>query len=164
MSSATLLIRQNEDSNDQRVPVDGNITMRALASFCGLLVAGFIMPTAAKAQVNYDLLPGYLSLQQGGNHYRWDAAVLSRKDSKMYHCTALSYQQTQISLQCFATAFVGTALNGPHVVTVQPINISTPNTGFTGDFWQLDQNTGEIQFCYSVAAPGTPNCARAKLP
>ena len=144
--------------------------MRAPNPVYGLIlgIGAILAPTVVEAQVNYDILPGFFFTNPPPNriHNEWTAAVLSRRTSKLYQCTAgTDANNNNLSIRCSPVDwFNGTSLNGPDVVTVQTRNPGTGLTGDFADFWQLDRNTGELQFCFALDHPqGAPSCIRIKL-
>ena len=123
----------------------------------------FLVPTTASAQVNYDLLPGNFTID--GPDLTWRSEVLNRRDSKLYVCEAAAKRErSSITLTCNPIYFSGTALNGNNVVTIPSRSSDASNPSNWFNFWQIDQSTGEVQFCYAGATQGTPSCATFKVP
>jgi hypothetical protein len=126
------------------------------------------LSSAAKSQVNYDLFPGY-GEKQGyppAVHYR--AWVINYRDNEYYRCVA-SYETnapTTPSLTCTLDgAFEPPLLSGANVKTLQALG--GPSGGAGSDealsrfFWQIDQATGQIQFCIPISGR---NCVSFKIP
>jgi hypothetical protein len=146
---------------------DGGIRMRNV--IITLMVAcALCFSSAAKAQVNYDLFPGY-GEKQGyppAVHYR--AWVISYRDNRYYRCVA-SYDTstpTTPSLVCTLDgAFDPPLLSGASVKTLQALG--GPGGGPGSDealsrfFWQIDQATGQIQFCIPISGR---NCVAFQIP
>jgi hypothetical protein len=126
------------------------------------------LSSAAKAQVNYDLFPGY-GEKQGyppAVHYR--AWVINYRDNKYYRCVA-SYETNAPatpSLTCTLDgSFEPPLLSGANVKTLQALG--GPGGGAGSDealsrfFWQIDQVTGQIQFCIPISGK---NCVSFQIP
>ena len=127
-------------------------------------VAAFTLlaaPTLVAAQVNYELLTGY---GQGGHYF---ARVISFKDNKFYHCTAVADPKVAPTLRCTVLPGNYKFLTGNNVKTVQ--TRSSYNTTAPWDaFWQIDQALGDVNFCSQGAPQGMPTppqaCASFKIP
>jgi hypothetical protein len=115
-------------------------------------------PTAAIAQVNYVLLPGFYTAI-GGQLY-WDAVIVSYKDGRVYECVAQLPKNANVSINCNPQSFAGSVLRGPNVVTMSPRSVGTYRA--TNDFWQLDQQSGELQLCKPKGFKAS--CVRFQLP
>jgi hypothetical protein len=106
----------------------------------------------ASAQVNYDLFPGHggkVGYPPVVNYHAW---IISYRDSKFYHCVA-SYDvitpATPRLICSLSDSFNPPLLRGANVKTFQALG--TPNANNdeaqSGFFWQIDQATGQGQFC-----------------
>jgi hypothetical protein len=145
--------------------------MRAQNTVYALIlgVGAVLAPTIVEAQ-NYDIFPGFHDTRGPGpiDYYHWDSEIVSLKNSKVYHCEVfLDQPLTNLSLTCtLLPGWKGTLLNGPNVVTIQPRNIvGIPRVAVDiANIWQLDRNTGELQFCYVNAASLPNDCISTKLP
>ena len=123
---------------------------------------------AVKAQVNYDLLPGYGNKHGYPPTVTYRAWVLSYRDSKFYSCIA-TYDftnPTTPTLTCSPTgSFQPPLLSGAHVKTLQapggPPSGHGTEENLSVFFWQIDQVTGQIQFCMPIA---NINCVAFKIP
>jgi hypothetical protein len=95
--------------------------------------------------------------------------VLSHKDNKIYFCAARWFTEPPrqfFTLKCAGGEWKGTLLKGPAVKTVV-LELPFPQTryGLEDTFWQLDQATGDIQYCSAIPFyQGASNCVRAKIP
>jgi hypothetical protein len=123
---------------------------------------------AVSAQVNYDLLPGYGNKHGYPPTVTYRAWVLSYRDNKLYSCLA-TYDftnPTTPTLTCNPTgSFEPPLLNGAHVKTLQapggpPSGLGTEEN-LSVFFWQIDQVTGQIQFCMPIAGI---NCVAFQIP
>ena len=134
-----------------------------------LIVTGALfVPGAVRAQVNYDLLPGYGTKHGYPPTVTYRAWVLSYRDNKYYGCVA-TYDfvtPTTPTLICRSIgSFEPPLLSGDHVKTLQAPG--GPSGGFGSEeilsvfFWQIDQSTGQIQFCIPVAGI---NCVAFQIP
>jgi len=152
----------------------GDVKLAKISAMCNaravLIVTGALFFSgAASAQVNYDLLPGYGNKHGYPPTVTYRAWVLSFKDSKYYGCVA-TYDfvapATPI-LVCKPTgSFEPPLLRGDHVKTVASARRSFRWRWQRRDFirfffWQIDQTTGQIQFCIPVA---NTNCAAFQIP
>ena len=97
------------------------------------------------------------------NYHAW---VISYKDNRFYNCVA-SYDVTSPSTPTLVCKLGGTfnppLLSGPNVKTFQALgttdaNNDEPQSGF---FWQIDQTTGQTQFCMHGV---DVNCISAQMP
>jgi hypothetical protein len=120
----------------------------------------------ARAQVNYELFPGHggkVGYPPAVNYHAW---VVSYRDSKFYSCVA-SYDfgtPTTPTLICeLGGAFNPPLLSGANVKTFQALG--TPNANNdeaqSGFFWQIDQVTGQTQFCMHGVKI---NCVAVQIP
>jgi hypothetical protein len=134
-----------------------------------LTVTGvFWFSGAVSAQVNYDLLPGYGTKHGYPPTVSYRAWVLSYRDSKFYSCIA-AYEfdspKTPTLICRPMGSFEPPLLSGPNVKTLQAPG--GPPSGFGSEeilsvfFWQIDQATGQIQFCMPVASI---NCVAIQIP
>lgn len=135
------------------------ITMLILTS-----MFGFSDP--ARAQVNYELFPG-----RGGkvgfppivNYHAW---IIGYRDNKFYNCTA-SYDVTSPAtptLMCkLGGSFNPPLLRGDNVKTFQALGTTDANNeeAQSGFFWQIDQVTGQTQFCMHGVEI---NCVSIQIP
>ena len=141
--------------------------MRVLAAL--ILTVGMLWSSVASAQDKYyQLLPlPAISPTAGTTHY--SAIVLSFADSKVYWCTVmLNSSKKEFSLSCPQyTAFVGALLSGPNVAPAvlapgpNPAIATTPGLAI----WQIDQTSGEVQFCAIGSPPlgSKSSCLETKL-
>jgi hypothetical protein len=137
--------------------------MRVLLATIAVLTV-LIAPTVVRAQVNYELLPGY---GQGGLQRHYFARVISFKDNKFYNCAAITDPKAAPTLRCTLLPGNYTFLSGNNVKTIQ--TRSNYNTTAPWDaFWQIDQVSGEVNFCGQGAPQGTPpsaqTCASFRIP
>jgi hypothetical protein len=138
----------------------GRVEMRSIIVAVALTAVS--LPTVALAQ-NYVLIPGGYS-SPGTSHptHQWNAIVVSYKDGNVYYCTAKETPpNTTITLGCHALTFTGTILRGSDVVTMPPRG-PMDNSVVDADFWQLNQQSGELALCKTVG--DAPSCARYQLP
>jgi len=108
-------------------------------------------PAAAFAQVNYELLPGGYSLGKNGltTFQQWNALVLSNKDGNAYACLARLPGGGTMSFTCNRLTFSGAFLRGPNVVSMHSAgNATSKYSESDSSFWQLDQQSGELQICH----------------
>ncbi|MEK1888896.1 MAG: hypothetical protein AAAB35_15275 [Phyllobacterium sp.] len=96
----------------------------------------------------------------GAGEYSSQAYFLNHKTKKVYNCSAL-WQQPSGNLQvgCDRYALFDTKIPDGS-------NIATYTAGFNfpsgaGAIWQLDQITGEVQYCRMYALQGEPVCKKA---
>ena len=122
-------------------------------------------PAAAFAQVNYELLPGGYSLGKNGltTFQQWNALVLSNKDGNAYACLARLPGGGTMSFTCNRLTFSGAFLRGPNVVSMHSAgNATSKYSESDSSFWQLDQQSGELQICHLDG--GKPGCDKYQLP
>jgi hypothetical protein len=130
--------------------------MRVLLATIAMLTV-LTAPTIVRAQVNYDLLAGY---GQGGRYF---ARVISFKDNKFYNCAATTDPKVAPTMSCTALSGNYTFLSGNNVKTVQTrSNYNT--TGPWDAFWQIDQVSGEVNFCGQGRQPPAQTCVSFKIP
>jgi hypothetical protein len=116
--------------------------MRGLAGV--LLVAIVCWANAARAEVNYAIFPR--PIEGAGTMFSTGANVLRFRDSGVYDCAA-SIQNGAFTLTCNKRQFGGSMMRGDAVTTAfSPAGYSL-SAPAGGGFWQLDQATGDIQFC-----------------
>jgi hypothetical protein len=134
-----------------------------------LIVTGALcFSGVVSAQVNYDLLPGYGNKRGYPPTVTYRAWVVSYRDNKFYSCIA-TYDfdnPATPTLSCRATgSFEPPLLNGAHVKTVQapggPPGGPGTEENLSVFFWQIDQVTGQVQFCIPVA---NINCVAFQVP
>lgn len=134
-----------------------------------LIVTGVLcFSGAVGAQVNYDLLPGYGNKRGYPPTVTYRAWVVSYKDNKFYSCIA-TYDfdnPATPTLSCRAAgSFEPPLLNGAHVKTMQapggPPGGPGTEENLSVFFWQIDQVTGQVQFCIPVA---NINCVAFQIP
>ena len=126
---------------------------------CTILL--FSSPANAQNAPNYVMVN--TSYASNGNT-EWAAVVLSYKDKKVYECIASRTPKNNatINLTCNLQQFsTGTILTGSTVVNA-PANHDVGQPPVITDFWQLDQNTGEVQLCTPVSF--APKCVKTQLP
>ena len=133
-----------------------------------LIVTGALFSGAVSAQVNYDLLPGYGTKHGYPPTVTYRAWVLSFRDNKFYGCLATYDFVTPATptLTCRpAGSFEPPLMSGAHVKTLQAPG--GPPGGIGSEeilsvfFWQIDQATGQIQFCIPVE---NINCVAFQIP
>jgi hypothetical protein len=136
--------------------------MRNIRMVITLAVMSF--PTAAFAQVNYVLLPGFYTgaAANNNNTYTWAAVIVSYKDGKVYWCEVKLKPPANPTIHCNPQSFAGTVLQGPNVVTTSPRGVGTTEGPIVTDFWQLDQQTGEVQLCKTAGTKA--GCVKYQLP
>jgi hypothetical protein len=134
-----------------------------------LIFAGVLcIPAAVSAQVNYDLLPGYGDKHGYPPKVTYRAWVLSYRDSKYYSCSA-TYDFVAPATPTLVCGLKGSfeppLLSGAHVKTLQAPGGPPGGVGSEESlsifFWQIDQATGQIQFCLPVA---NINCVAFQIP
>ena len=134
----------------------GDANMRALLATIAVLTV-LTASTVVRAQVNYELLPGY---GQGGRYF---ARVISFKDNKFFNCAATTDPKAVPILSCTPLPGNYTFLSGNNVKTVQ--SHSNYNTTAPWDaFWQIDQVSGEVNFCSQGRQPPAQTCVSLKIP
>jgi hypothetical protein len=108
------------------------------------------------AHADYRLFASFPS-----NDGTFGAVVLEPTQSKTYSCTAKD-AGSGIQLKCDAVPFNGNFMTGPSITTkralVAPINSGASSSGF----WQIDEQTGIVQFCL-VGNIGHANCVKTLL-
>jgi len=123
-----------------------------------LIAAGILgFSGVANAQVNYDLFAGYGDKRGYPPIVVYRAWVLSYKDSKYYICGA-TYDfvapKTPTLTCSFGGSFDPPLLSGAQVKTLQapgsPSRGAASEESLSAFFWQIDQATGQIQFCMPV--------------
>jgi hypothetical protein len=116
--------------------------MRGLA---GVLLAAIVCyAQAANAEMNYAIFPQ--SIDGSGTMFGTGANVLRFRDSSVYNCVA-QLTNGALTLKCNKQEFGGSMMRGDTVTTVfSPAGYSL-SAPAGGGFWQLDQATGNIQFC-----------------
>ena len=116
--------------------------MRGLA---GVLLAMIICcAQTANAETNYAMFPR--SMDGSGTMFNTGASVLRFRDSTVYNCVA-ELTTGALTLKCDKQQFGGSMLHGDSVTTIfSPAGYSL-SAPAGGGFWQLDQATGDIQFC-----------------
>jgi hypothetical protein len=134
-----------------------------------LTIIGMLcFPCPVRAQVNYDLLPGYGTKYGYPPTVTYRAWVLSFRDSKYYNCSAMYdfVTPTTPALSCRPMgSFDPPLLSGDHVKTLQapggpPGGVGSEET-LSVFFWQIDQVTGQVQFCIPAA---NINCVAFQIP
>jgi hypothetical protein len=142
-------------------------SMRMLAAL--IFTSGILWSGVASAQDKYyQLLPlPTISPTVGTTSY--SAIVLSFADSKIYWCTvSLDSSRKEFSLSCPQyTGFVGTLLSGANVAPavlapgLNPGITTTPGQAL----WQIDQTSGQVQFCEIGSPPlgSKSSCLKANL-
>jgi hypothetical protein len=93
------------------------------------------------------------SYDASSGNTNWVAVVLSYKDGSVYDCTAARTPASNhhITLNCNKVpSFPGAILPGPNVVNV-PMHYDVGQSSVITDFWQLHQQSGELQFCTPVS-------------
>jgi len=130
--------------------------MRVLLATIAVLTV-LTAPTVVRAQVNYELLPGY------GQGDRFFARVISFRESKIYNCSATTDPKAAPALSCTPLPGNYTLLSGNNVKTVQTRS-SYNTTGPWDAFWQIDQISGEINFCSPGRQPTSQTCVSSKIP
>ena len=134
--------------------------MRVLLATIAVLTV-LTAPTVVRAQVTYELLTGYGT---GGQHrFRYFARVISLKDNKVYHCVAITDPHAAPTLRCSPLPGNYTFLSGNNVKTVQTRS-NFPATGPWDVFWQIDQVSGEVNFCSQGPPPPAQTCASFTIP
>ena len=109
-----------------------------------LLLAIVCCASAASAEVNYAIFPR--PIEGAGTMFSTGANVLRFRDSSVYDCVA-SMQNGAFTLKCNKQQFGGSMLRGDAITTIfSPAGYSL-SAPAGGGFWQLDQATGDIQFC-----------------
>jgi hypothetical protein len=150
------LLLKKHDMVAKAVKCLGDANMRVLLVTISVLTV-LIAPTVVRAQVNYELLAGY---GQGGAQRHYFARVISFKDNKFYNCAAITDPKVAPTLRCTSLPGNYTFLSGNNVKTVQ--TRSSYNTTAPWDaFWQVDQASGEVNFCSQGAPQGAPPAAQA---
>jgi hypothetical protein len=121
--------------------------MRALA---GVLLAAIVCSAeAANAETNYAIFPR--AIEGVGTMFSTGAHVLRFRDSSVYDCVA-QITNGAFALKCNKQQFGGSMMHGDAVTTIfSPAGYSLSAPAGSG-FWQLDQATGEIQFCLLTPA------------
>jgi hypothetical protein len=138
-----------------------------------LVTNALCLPSAASAQVNgaqvnYDLFPGFGEVRNYPPIVKYRAWVLSYRDSKYYNCLA-TYDFVRPATPALSCSLGGTfnppLMSGANVRTLQALgspfagtNTEEPLSSF---FWQIDQATGQLQFCMPV---GGVNCVGFRIP
>ena len=116
--------------------------MRGLAGV--LLVAIACCASAASAEVNYAIFPR--PIEGAGSMFSSGASVLRFRDGSVYNCVA-GIQNGAFALTCNKQQFGGSMMRDDAVTTIfSPAGYSL-SAPAGGGFWQLDQATGDIQFC-----------------
>jgi hypothetical protein len=124
------------------------------------IISGMFFPGVALAQTNYVMWNGNKVL--GSGFSKWAAYIVSYKDGKEYVCEAAA-DAGALRLSCpYAMApNVGSILTGPNVTTM-PVRRPYPTVDAPEDFWQFDQQSGQLTFC---SLGGTNlGCASFQLP
>jgi hypothetical protein len=120
----------------------------------------------ARAQVNYELFPGHggkVGYPPVVNYHAW---VISYRNSKFYACVAsydVSKPATPTLVCPLGGSFNPPLLSGANVKTFQAIGATSANNdeAQSGFFWQIDQATGQTQFCMHGVAV---NCVAVQIP
>ena len=142
--------------------------MRTLVAALLIVAQALLFSRAAVAEVNYDLFPGFGEKHGYPPTVTYRAWIVSYKDNKYYVCVArydLATPKTP-ALQCaLGGSFDPPLLSGANVKTLQALGgpRGAPGTeeAKSDFFWQIDQATGQIQFCIPIS--GT-NCVAYKIP
>jgi len=133
-----------------------------------IVAAALCFAATAEAEVNYDLFPGYGSKQGYPPIVHYRAWVISYRDNKYYRCVA-SYEASapaQPTLVCrLGGSFDPPLLAGANVKTLQALGGPSAGPGTdesqSSFFWQIDQATGQVQFCMPVLKV---NCVASQIP
>jgi len=107
---------------------------------------------AARAQVNYELFPGHggrVGYPPVVNFHAW---IINYRENKYYSCIARYDVNTPTTPTLFcmlADSFNPPLLRGANVKTFQALGSPNANNdeAQSGFFWQIDQVTGQTQFC-----------------
>jgi hypothetical protein len=134
-----------------------------------LIVTGVLcFSGAVRAQVNYDLLPGYGDKHGYPPKVTYRAWVVSYRDNKFYSCFATYDFVTPATPTLICSqkgSFEPPLLSGAHVKTLQapggPPGGVGSEEGLSVFFWQINQATRKIQFCMPVA---NINCVAFQIP
>jgi hypothetical protein len=116
--------------------------MRGLAGT--LLLAIVCCANAAYAEVNYAIFPR--PIEGAGTMFSTGANVLRFRDSSVYDCVA-GITDGAFTLKCNKQQFGGSIMHGDTVSTIFSPSGYSLSAPAGGGFWQLDQATGDIQFC-----------------
>jgi hypothetical protein len=137
----------------------------AVAVLAAIWASGFT--GAARAQVNYELFPGYGETANYPPIVNYRAWVISYRDNRYYSCIASYeyYSPATPKLTCdLRGTFNPPLLAGTNVKTLQTLGgphggagVEEPQSGF---FWQIDQSSGQIQFCIPAVQV---NCVRFQI-
>jgi hypothetical protein len=128
---------------------------------------GVILPTAASAQVNYVLLAGppVSAPRPPAQVALYPARVVNLKDNKYYACEAYRMPNGMNPIiNCSSSGAKMTLLKGNDVVTIQAQpngTVQVPQAWWV--FWQINQTTGEINFCDDQQPPANA-CGRFQVP
>jgi len=117
---------------------------------------------AARAEVNYAIFPR--PIEGAGTMFSTGASVLRFRDGSVYNCVA-GMQNGVFALNCNKQQFGGSMMHGDTVTTIfSPAGYSL-SAPAGGGFWQLDQATGDIQFCLLTPSDVSllSYCAAAKI-
>jgi hypothetical protein len=138
-----------------------------------LVTTALCLPSAASAQVNsaqvnYDLFPGFGEVRNYPPIVKYRAWVLSYRDSKYYSCLA-TYDFVRPATPALSCSLGGTfnppLMSGANVKTLQALGSPFAGTSteepLSSFFWQIDQATGQLQFCMPVAGV---NCVGFRIP
>jgi hypothetical protein len=118
--------------------------------------------------VNYDLFPGYGEKHGYPPSASYRAWIVNYRDNKYYYCVAnydLGAPKTPVLSCTLLGAFNPPLQGGPSVKTFQalggPRGASGTEESLSAFFWQIDQATGQVQFCIPIDGV---NCVRTQLP
>jgi hypothetical protein len=141
--------------------------MRMFAAL--IFISGILWSGVASAQVKYYQLLPLPTISPIAGAISYSAIVLSFADSKIYWCTvSVDSSKKEFSLSCPQyTAFVGALLSGPNVGPAvlapgpNPAIATTPGQAI----WQIDQTSGEVQFCRIGSPPlgSKSSCLKTNL-
>jgi hypothetical protein len=145
---------------------EGGIVMRN-AIAVPLVTTALCLPSAASAQVNYELFPGFGEVRNYPPIVKYRAWVLSYRDSKYYNCLA-TYDFVRPATPALSCTLGGTfdppLMSGANVRTLQalgsPFAGASTEEPLSSFFWQIDQATGQVQFCMPVAGV---NCVGLRI-
>jgi hypothetical protein len=135
---------------------DGGFVMRNAIAVL-LVAAALSSSNAASAELNYELFPGFGEVRNYPPIVKYRAWVLSYRDSKYYNCLA-TYEFVRPATPTLSCGLGGT-FNPPLMSGANVRTLQAPGSPFAGTnteeplssfFWQIDQATGQLQFCMPV--------------
>lgn len=142
---------------------------RIIAAVSWLVMVVCLLPTRGSA-AGYELIPSWKRLDHtvNGDIYNYRVFYVDNESRRMFLCFAsFELSNKKLSLSCGAEINLNWKLpSSPNVRTLMvgkfDIEDDDPNIAF--GLWQIDEATGDWQFCLDANLAGNDDCVFAKKP